>query len=133
MFDYIWCCYHPTLLNTTLVLDINVPLPSLLPPSFLWSMDFIRLVILEMAPHLPTHLFLLRQSQWHSFHILDNSKIKHVTSTYYHSWYLVLEFTFNVTHFDRAIDLLCVRSYLVYETLTILFSVVTDKPIEFEK
>jgi hypothetical protein len=28
----------------------------------------------------------------------------HITSTYYHSWYLVFEFTFNVTYFHRVSD-----------------------------
>jgi hypothetical protein len=39
----------------------------------------------------------------------------------------VFEFTFNVTYFDRVIDILCMCSYLVYQTLNILFSVVTPK------
>ena len=39
------------------------------------------------------------------FHILTNIEFKHVTSTYYHSWYLVFEFTFNDTYFHRVIDI----------------------------
>jgi len=34
-----------------------------------------------------------------SFHILTNCKFKHVTSTYYYNWYLVFQFTFNITTF----------------------------------
>ena len=33
------------------------------------------------------------------------TKFKHVTSMYYQSWYLVLEFTFNVTYFHKVIDM----------------------------
>ena len=88
-----------------LVLDINVPIPSLLPPTFLWSMDFIGLVISGMAPHLLTHRFLICRSRWHSFQILTITKIKHVTSTYYHSWYLMFEFIINVTYFHGVIDI----------------------------
>ena len=51
------------------------------------------------------------------FHILTNTKLKHVTSTYYHSQYLVFEFTLNVTYFHRIID-----NYFI--KLNILFSVV---------
>ena len=32
------------------------------------------------------------------FHIFTNTKFVHVTSTYYHSWHLVLEFTFIITY-----------------------------------
>ena len=39
------------------------------------------------------------------FHILTNTRFKHVTSTYYHNWYLVFEFTFNATYFYRVIDM----------------------------
>ena len=39
------------------------------------------------------------------FHILTDTKFKYVTSTYYHSWYLVIEFTFNITYFQRVIDI----------------------------
>ena len=38
------------------------------------------------------------------FHILTNTKFKHVTSTYYHSCYLVFEFTFDVNYSHRVID-----------------------------
>ena len=57
------------------------------------------------------------------FHILTNTKSMHVTSMYYHSWYLMLEFTFNVTCFHRVNDIQCMHSYLVYQTLNIIFSV----------
>jgi hypothetical protein len=36
----------------------------------------------------------------------------------------VFEFTFNVTYFNRVIDIQCMRSYLVYQTLNILIRVV---------
>ena len=39
------------------------------------------------------------------FYIPINIEFQHVTSTYYHSWYLVFEFTFNVTYFHRVIDI----------------------------
>jgi hypothetical protein len=77
-----------------LVLEINVPLPFLLPPPLLYC----------------------------SFPILTNTKFKHVTSTYYHSWYVVFEFTFIVIYFHRAIDIWCMCSYLVY--WNVLYSVV---------
>jgi hypothetical protein len=59
------------------------------------------------------------------FHILTNTKFKHVTSPYYHSLYLVFEFTFDVTYFHRIIGILCMRLYSVYQTLNVLFSVMT--------
>ena len=70
-------------------------------------------------------------------HILTNTQFKHVTSTHYHiSWYLVFEFTFNVTYFHRVIDIYCMHSYLMYQTQKIIFNVVgltpqqqTSKPI----
>jgi hypothetical protein len=58
------------------------------------------------------------------FHILTNTKFVHVTSTYYHSWNLVFEFTINGTYFHRVSDIQCMRSYLVYLTQNIIFSVV---------
>ena len=52
---------------------------------------------------------ILHSSLLFVFHIHINIKYKHVTSTYYHSWYLVFEFTFNVIDFHRIIDIyLCV-------------------------
>jgi len=39
------------------------------------------------------------------FHILTNTKFKHVNSTYYHSWSLMFEFTFDVTYFHRVINI----------------------------
>jgi hypothetical protein len=36
------------------------------------------------------------------FHILTNTKFKHVPSTYYPSWYSMVEFKFNVTYFHRV-------------------------------
>ena len=53
-----------------LVLDINVPLSSLLPCPLLYA-------------------FL---------HIFINTTFKHVTSTFYHSWYLVYAFVFSVSN-----------------------------------
>ena len=38
------------------------------------------------------------------FHILTNTKFKRVTFTYYHTWYIVFEFTYNATYFHRVID-----------------------------
>ena len=38
-------------------------------------------------------------------HILTNTKFVHVTSTYDHSWYLVFEFTINVTYSHRVSDI----------------------------
>jgi len=60
-----------------------------------------------------------------SFYILTKIKSEHVTSTYYQSWYLVFEFIFNVTYFHRVIDIYCMHSYLVDQTLNILFRVVS--------
>jgi hypothetical protein len=37
--------------------------------------------------------------------LLSNTKFVHVTSTYYHSWNLVFEFTVNVTYFHRVSDI----------------------------
>jgi len=48
----------------------------------------------------------------------------HVTSTYYHSWNILFEFKINATYFHRVSDIWCMRSYLVYLTLNIIFSVV---------
>ena len=59
------------------------------------------------------------------FHILTDTKFKHVTSTYYHSWYLMYEFTINVACFHRVIDIWCMHFYLVYQTLNIIFSIHT--------
>ena len=53
-------------------------------------------------------------------HILTNNEFKHVTSTYYHSWYLVFEFTFDDAYFHRVIDIWCMPSYSVYQTQNIL-------------
>ena len=39
------------------------------------------------------------------FYILINTKFKHVTSTYYHSWYLEFEFMFYVPYFHRVMDI----------------------------
>jgi len=72
----------------------------------------------------PTATSFLLLSLLNFPHILTNPKIMHVTSRYYHSWYLVFEFTFNVTYFHRLSDFWCMRSYLAYETLNIIFSVV---------
>ena len=47
--------------------------------------------------------------------ILSNTKFKHATSTYYHSWYLVFEFTFNVTYFYRVLTFsvcVCIEWYI---------------------
>ena len=63
-----------------LVLDINVPLPSLFPPL----------------------LFIY-------IYILTNAKFKHVTSTYYHSWYLVYAFIFSVS--NTKYHILCSTNY----------------------
>jgi len=40
-----------------------------------------------------------------NFHIFTNTKFKHDTFMYYHSWYLVFEFTFIVIYFHRIIDI----------------------------
>ena len=37
--------------------------------------------------------------------ILINTTFKDVTFTYNHGWYLVFEFTLNVTYFRRVIDI----------------------------
>ena len=55
------------------------------------------------------------------FHVLTDTKIKHVSSTYYHSWYLVFESTFDVTYFHMVIDISCMRPYLMYQTLNVIF------------
>ena len=65
------------------------------------------------------------------FRILINT-FKLVNSTNYHSWFLVFEFTFNVTYFRRVIDIYCMRSYLVYLTLNTIFSVDMEK-LEYGK
>jgi len=78
-----------------------VPLPSLLPPPLLYPLFSIS---------------------------FTNTKLKHVTSTYHHSWYLVSEFTCNVTYFHRVIDIWCMRLYLMHQTLNYhIFCVVTVK------
>jgi hypothetical protein len=66
----------------------------------------------------------LEFSFYHCYFCSFFTKFKHVTSTYYHSWYLVFDFTFDVTYFHRVIYIQCMRSYLVYQTLNILLSVV---------
>ena len=48
--------------------------------------------------YIPFSISLLTLNPYLSF--------KHVTSTYnYHNWYLVFEFTFDVTYFHRVIDI----------------------------
>ena len=37
-------------------------------------------------------------------HILTNIEFKHVTSTYYHSWYLIY-IDFDITYIRRVIDI----------------------------
>ena len=54
---------------------------------------------------------------------LTNTKFKHVTSTFYHGWFLVFEFATHVTYFPRVIDIQCMHLYLVYPTLNIPFRV----------
>ena len=126
-----WMLFPPTLLNINflipwqLVLDINVPLPSLVPPPFLWSMNFTGLAILGVVTHLRARWSLICRSRRYFIPILTNAKFENVTSTYYHTWYLVFEFTFNVTYFHRVIDIQCMCLYLVHQALNILFSVVS--------
>ena len=67
---------------------------------------------------------LLLSLLFYFFHFLNDTKFEHVTSTYYHSWYLVFGFTFNVNYLHRVIDTWCMCLYLVYQTLNILFSAV---------
>ena len=37
--------------------------------------------------------------------LLTNTRLVHVTSTYYHRWYSMFEFTFNATYFHRVNDI----------------------------
>ena len=99
---------------------MNVTLPFLPPPPTLCSMDSIGVSISRMMPHLPARRSLICQSRRQFCHILTNTKFKHVTSTYYHTWYLVFRFTYNVTYIIFSV---CVCIF-VYRTLNILFSVV---------
>ena len=94
----------------------------LLPPylaqhwlSFLWQLELEYMLedVLEFSLY---HCYF--------FHIFTNTNFKHVTSTYYDSWYLVFEFIFNVTYFHRVVGISCMRSYLVSQTLKIMFCVV---------
>ena len=70
-------------------------------------------------------IFLSSLFCWFFFHILTNTKFKYVTSTYYDSWYIVYELTSNVTYCHRIIDIYSMCSYLVYQTLNIIFNIVT--------
>ena len=47
---------------------------------------------------------MLEFSFYHCY-FLTNIESKHVTSTYHPSWYLVFEFTYNVTYFHRVINI----------------------------
>ena len=49
--------------------------------------------------------------------IFTNTEFKLVISTYYHNWYLVFDFIFDVTYLHGVIDIECMHSYLVYQTL----------------
>ena len=72
-----WCYYHPTLLNIIYLLFQQLVLEDILE---------------DMLDFYFYHYYLF-------LHILTNTKFKYVTSTYYHSWYLVFEFTFSITYF----------------------------------
>ena len=48
-------------------------------------------------------------------------KFKHVTSTYIHNWIFCVCFTSKVTYFHKVIDISCMRSFLEYQTLHIIF------------
>ena len=93
-----------------------------------WStLTFNSLIIsvrLKCAATFPTTTSFLLLSLLVFSHILTNPKFVHVTSTHYHSWCLVFEFTFNTTYFHRVSNVYCMRLYLVYRTLNIIFSVV---------
>ena len=45
----------------------------------------------------------------------------------------MFEYTLSVTYFHRVIDIKCMRSYLVYQTLNIIFCVVRSQLIEISK
>ena len=79
MFDYILCCYYPTLLS----MDFN----SLIISVIIYARRYARILLLSM----------------YFFHILTNTKFQHVTFAYYHN--LVFEFTLNVTYFHRVVDI----------------------------
>ena len=112
-------------------------------PGWVWEITTLNMIFsiwlfLMLLPPYPTqHYFsipwqlvlkdMLQFSCYHLYYyfpLFTNTKFKHVPFTYYHSWLIVFEFTFNVTYFHRIIDFWCTCSYLVYQILNIVFSVV---------
>ena len=90
-----------------------------------YSTLFFKSLIISVKRYARIYVVNLMLSLLFISHILTNTKFKNVSSTYYHSSYLVFEFTFDVTYFHSDIDIKCMRSYLMYQTLHIMFSVVT--------
>ena len=103
-------CCHPTLLSTnfhSLTISVRNILEGVLNPPFI-------IVIIV-------------------FHILTNIIFRHVSSTNYHIFpYSIFQFLvdieclslhFEATYFHRVIDIWCMRSYFVYQTLNIKFCV----------
>jgi len=45
--------------------------------------------------------FFFYHFDFYFLHVYTNTRFKYVTSTYYHSWYLVFDFTFDVACFHR--------------------------------
>ena len=64
----------------------------------LLGMHFLPMILHHLlAVPDPLHSDPLLLSLFLKFYIFTNTKFKHVTSTYYHCWYLVFDFTFTVT------------------------------------
>ena len=59
----------------------------------------------KCSGNFPTAASFLLLSLSVFFNIFTNTKFVHVTSIYYHSSYLVFEFTFDVTFFHRVSDI----------------------------
>jgi hypothetical protein len=90
-----------------LMLLLNNHLPYYHVPSSFIIVHFLYIISVRhkcASTFLPT-MSLLLLSLFIFLHIFTNTKFVHVTSTYYHSWNSVFEFTINVTYFHRVSDI----------------------------
>ena len=91
-------------LNSLTTLNMIFSVVTTLSYSTLLFNSLIISVRHKCATTFPTATSFLLLSLLGFFHILTNTEFVHVTFTYYHSWYLVFEFTFSVTYFHRISD-----------------------------
>ena len=91
--EYKWTDQVWEITTQNIIFSVLTTLPCLLPifNSLTISMRYKHVTTFPTATSLIIYIYI------YIFDILTNTKFKHVTSTYYHSWYLVFEFTINVT------------------------------------